>query len=140
VKSLLEFFLKYFDFLYLNPLYHITDSRTSGAGAINASLTVTGPIISWQVTNERGQILQYLAPTKLASSENWFRASIIHQHLDGFDERNVISPVEAVAWMRENISRIEELFSDSSAARSCADLTALENANADKYWGPSSNE
>ncbi|MGB8792118.1 MAG: hypothetical protein WCD33_11460 [Mycobacterium sp.] len=138
MKSLLEFFLKYFDFLYLNRRYHITDSRTTGAETINASLTVTGPTISWQVTNDRGQILFHLAPTKLATPENWFRASIIRQHLDGFDERNAISPVEAVAWMRDNISRIEELFSDSSAARSCKELTALENANADKYWGPSS--
>ena len=140
MKSLLEFFLKYFDFLYLNPLYRITDSKTTGAEAINASLTLTGPIISWQVTNDRGQILLYLAPAKLTAPENWFRSSIIRQHLDGFDERNAISSVEAVDWLRDNISRIEELFSDSSAARSCEDLTALENANADKYWGPSSDK
>jgi hypothetical protein len=140
VKSLLEFFLKYFDFLYLNSRYHITDSRTTGAEAINAALTVTGPTISWQVTNDRGQILFHLAPTKLAAPENWFRASIIRQYLDGFDERDVISPVEAVAWMRDNISRIEELFSDSSAANSCENLTVLENANADKYWGPPSDD
>ncbi len=140
MKSLLEFFLKYFDFLYLNRHYHITDSTTAGAQTINASLTVTGPTISWQITNDRGQILFNLAPTKLAAPENWFRASIIRQHLDGFDERNPISPVEAVAWMRDNISRIEDLFSDSSAAQACQDLTALENANADKYWGPSNDK
>lgn len=136
MKSLLEFFLKYFNFLYLNRHYHITDSRTAGSETIDASLTVTGPTISWQITNDRGQFQFYLAPTKLATPENWFRVSIIRQYLDGFDERNQISPVEAALWMRDNISQIKKLFSDSSAAHSCEDLTALENANADKYWGP----
>jgi len=41
MRTLLQFFLEYFDFLYLDPRYRITDSTTAGE-TINASLTITG--------------------------------------------------------------------------------------------------
>ncbi|MGB6206620.1 hypothetical protein [Mycobacterium sp.] len=135
MEELLEFYLKYFSFLYLDPNYHITDSSTDGSATINASLTATGPLLSWQLTNNLGQIRIDIAPTKLSSPGNWFRISIIRQYLDGYDEQSPVSPGDAVAWVRDNLSRIEELFSDSSATASCTALTELENANAIKYWG-----
>lgn len=136
MKTLLEFYLRYLDFIYLNPDYRITNSRTSGSETINASLTVTGPILSWQIANDRGQILFDVAPTKSISPDNWFRVPIVRQYLDGYDETNVVSLAESVAWIRDNAQRIEDLFVDSSAAQSCKALTALEEANALKYWGP----
>ncbi len=135
MRALLEFFLNYFDFLYLDPHYRITDSTTDSSATINASLTTTGPILSWQITNDRGQIRIDIAPTKLIAPENWFRLSIIRQYLDSYDERNPVSPSEALMWIRNNLSRIEELFSNSLATASCTALTELENANAIKYWG-----
>ncbi len=120
----------------MNPNYRITNSRTSGSDTINASLTVTGPILSWQIANDRGQILFDVAPTKSISPDNWFRVPIVRQYLDGYDETNVVSLAESVAWIRDNAQRIEDLFVDSSAAQSCKALTALEEANALKYWGP----
>jgi hypothetical protein len=137
VKALLEFFLRYCDFLYLNPRYRITDSRTSGAATTDAALTLTGPVVSWSLHNNRGQIGFGVAPTQFAASpENWFRISVIRQYLDHYDETNVVTPVEAAAWIRENLGRIEELFSDASAARTCDALIALEESLAVKYFGP----
>ncbi|EUA42880.1 hypothetical protein I552_7621 [Mycobacterium xenopi 3993] len=137
MKTLLSFFLAYCDFLYLDPRYRITDSRTSGAATVDAGLTLTGPVISWSLQNNRGQIGFGVAPTKFAASaENWFRVSIIRQYLDDYDETNAVTPVEAVAWIRENTGRIEELFSGDSAARSCEALIALEDVLATKYYGP----
>ena len=46
---------------------------------------------------------------------------------------------EAVAWIRNNQNRIEELFSDGAATASCEALTALEDANgevADAFGQP----
>ncbi|OMC42389.1 hypothetical protein [Mycobacterium sp. IS-1264] len=138
MTTLLEFFLKYMDFIYLDPRYRITDSSTTGVATNNASLTVTSPVTSWQISNDRGQILFFLAPTKLAAdARNWFRLSIIRQYLDDYDEMNHVPPTEAVEWARQNLARIDELFSDASASEACAALAALENANAEKYWGPS---
>jgi len=137
MKALLEFYLRYLDFIYLNPAYRITNSTTSGSAHINASLTLTGPVLSWHIANDRGQILLDVAPSKSASSpENWFRVPIVRQYLDDYDETNVVSPAETVAWIRDNERRIEDLFVDSSIAHSCTALTALEDANALKYWGP----
>lgn len=136
MKTLLEFYLGYLDFIYLSPDYRITNSATSGSGTVNASLTVTGPILNWQITNDRGQILFDVAPTKSASPSNWFRISIVRQYLDGYDETNLVTAPESAAWIRDNVRRIEELFADASAAQSCEALTALEDANALKYWGP----
>lgn len=136
MKTLLEFYLGYLDFIYLSPDYRITNSATSGSGTVNASLTVTGPILNWQITNDRGQILFDVAPTKSASPSNWFQISIVRQYLDGYDETNLVTAAESVAWLRDNARRIEELFADASAAQSCEALTALEDANALKYWGP----
>lgn len=137
MTTLLEFFLKYLDFLYLDPHFRITDSSTSGVANNGASLTLTSPLTTWQISNDRGQILIGIAPTKLAAQpRNWFRLSIIRQYLDDYDETNMVSPTEAVAWGRDNRDRIDDLFSDTLAAESCAALIALEDANAVKYWGP----
>ncbi|GAA1699865.1 hypothetical protein MMUR_26400 [Mycolicibacterium murale] len=72
MRELLEFFLKYFDHLYQNPEYHITNSKTSGANAINASIMVAGPEVSWLIANDRGQMQLSISPTRLQSPENWF--------------------------------------------------------------------
>lgn len=137
MKTLLEFYLKYCDFLYLDPHYRITDSRTSGSATIDAGLTLTGPVVSWSLHNNRGQIGFGVAPTHSAASpENWFRISIVRQYLDDYDETNRVSPEESMAWIRENTGRIEGLFSDSAASDSCAALIALEESLANKYFGP----
>lgn len=137
MKSLLEFFLYYFDFLYLDPRYHVTDSTTSGDPLINASLTLTGPVISWELTNDRGQLGFVIAPTELAESpDNWFRVTLIRQYLDDYDETNAVPPDATVAWIRSNLSRIEQLFSEPETERSCEELLNLAKALAIKYFGP----
>ena len=136
MKTLLEFYLRYLDFIYLDPEYRITNSKTTGSETINAALTLTGSILTWQITNDRGQIAFTVAPTRMSSPENWFRASIIRQYLDGHDETNPVSSAETAAWIRDNIGRIENLFAGSAVVQSCEELTALEEANALKYWGP----
>lgn len=52
MKTLLEFYLKYFDFLYLDPRYRITDSHVAEY-APSASLTITGPVLTFSLINER---------------------------------------------------------------------------------------
>jgi hypothetical protein len=78
MRTLLEFFIKYFDFVYLDPRYRITDSKTGG-DTINASLTVTGPDFTWMLVNDRGQMELSLAPTSLATPRNWFWVSLVRQ-------------------------------------------------------------
>lgn len=136
MKTLLEFYLQYLDFIYLDPQYRITNSKTTGSATINAALTLTGPTLTWQIANDRGQIQFDVAPTRMSSPENWFRAPIVRQYLDGYDEENVISPAETAAWIRDNVGRIEDLFADSSVVHSCEKLAELEEGNALKYWGP----
>jgi hypothetical protein len=137
MKSLLEFFLYYLDFLYLDPRYHVTDSTTSGDPTTNASLTLTGPLISLELTNDRGQFGFAIAPTALAESpDNWFRATLVRQYLDDYDETNVVSPDETVAWIRSNRDRIEQLFVEGEAEHSCEELINLAKALAIKYFGP----
>lgn len=137
MTTLLEFLLKHFDFLYLDPHYRITDSSTTGVATSGASLTLSSPTTSWQISNDRGRIAFSIAPTALAAeSRNWFRLAIIRQHLDNYDEMNAVAPAEAAAWARQNRARIDELFSNGRVSESCEALTALENANAVKYWGP----
>lgn len=136
MKTLLEFFQRYLDFIYLEPDYRITDSKTSGSETVNAGLTITGPTLTWQITNDRGQMLFTIAPTRMSAPENWFRIAIVRQFLDGYDETIPVSPAETVTWIRENMARIESLFADSAAAQSCERLSALEEVNALKYWGP----
>lgn len=136
MRTLLESYLKYLDFLYFDPSYQITNSATSGVATTNASLTLTDSLTSGQIDNDRGQILFSVAPTQLAAEpRNWFRLSIVRQFLDNYDETNAMSPVDAAAWLRDNRARIDELICDASAATSCEALIALENANAVKCWG-----
>ncbi|BBU24753.1 hypothetical protein [Mycobacterium xenopi] len=135
MKALLEYFLAYFEFLYLDPRYRITDSSTRGLAAIDASLRLTGPTLSWNLTNDRGQMQLTVAPTELATPENWFWVSLIRQHLNGDDEIEYLSTAEEIEWARENSGRIEQLFSDSSAiAKNCEALRTLRQFNAETYW------
>jgi len=141
MKTLLEFFLLHFAFLYLDPNYRITDSTTSGNPSINASLSLVGPVISWDLSNDRGQIRFVIAPTQLATApDNWFRVSLIRQYLDGYDEMNSPSPEETVAWIRENLARLEHLFGNAQAHRSCQELLNLAKSLAVRYFGAPEDE
>ncbi|MGE2816995.1 hypothetical protein ACQI5H_17900 [Mycobacterium heidelbergense] len=135
MKTLLEYFLKYFDVLYLDPRYRITDSVTSGVATNNASLTLTGPLLSWQLTNDRGQFLLAVAPTALATPDNWFTVSLIRQYLNGQDEIEYSSAADEIAWFHEKAGRVEALFSDASNVEAlCETLRSLRRSNADRYW------
>jgi hypothetical protein len=137
VKTLLEMFIKYFGFLYLSPNYGITNSTTSGSATANASLTLTGPVISWDLSIDRGEVGIGIAPTRFASSpDNWFRLSLVRQYLDGYDDTIAVPLVETVTWIRDNLRRLDELFSDATVVRSCEELLALANSLATKYFGP----
>jgi hypothetical protein len=135
MKTLLEYFLRYFEILYLDPRYHITDSSTSGVATNNASLRLTGPILSWSLTNDKGQIVLYVAPTELATASNWFRVSLIKQYLDSDDEIEYVSAADEIGWVRQNSGRLEQLFADASKLEStCEKLAALRRSNANQYW------
>lgn len=137
MKTLLEFYLRHLEFLYLDPRYRITNSATTGVATNNAALTLTGPVLSWSIANDRGQIQFGVAPTARADSgDSWFRISLMRQLLDGVDETVPVSVDAIVFWIRENKDRIEELFSDANVDRSCEELINLARALADKYWGP----
>jgi hypothetical protein len=135
MKTLLEYFLKYFDVLYLDPSYHITNSITTGVASNNASLTITGPILSWDLTNDKGQFILGVAPTALATPDNWFSVSLIKQYLNGQDEIEYSSAADEIAWVRENDGRVEQLFSDASTIETiCDTLGSLRRSNANRYW------
>lgn len=135
MKTLLEYFLRYFDLLYLDPRYRITDSSTGGVATNNASLRLTGPILSWSLANDKGQIVLHVAPTELAAASNWFRVSLIKQYLDNDDEIEYLPAADEIGWVRENSGRLEQLFADDSKLEStCDKLGALRRSNANKYW------
>jgi hypothetical protein len=137
MTKLLEYFLRYLEVLYLDPGYRITDSSSTGSATENASLRLTGEILSWRLTNDRGQIRLVVAPTKLETSENWFRITSVRQYLDHKDEQGTMLTDELASWLSLNINRVVELFADDSiAASSCAALIAIEEAKADKLFGP----
>ncbi|MCV7029360.1 hypothetical protein [Mycobacterium sherrisii] len=110
MKTLLEYFVKYFDVLYLDPRYRITDSRTIGVSSNNASLTITGPILSWELCNDRGQFLLGLAPTALATSDNWFTASLIKQYLNGQDEVEHASAADEITGFARMVNASKNFF------------------------------
>ncbi|WP_324666716.1 Hypothetical protein MUW33_4084 [Mycobacterium canetti] len=135
MKTLLEYFLKYFDVLYLDPRYHITNSISSGIATNNASLTLTGPILSWQLANDRGQMLLSVAPTRPETSDKWFSVSLVKQYLNGDDEIEYLSAAEEIEWVRENGDRVEQLFFDAvTSETTCELLRTLRRSNASKYW------
>jgi hypothetical protein len=137
MTKLLEYLLRYLEVLFLDPGYRITDSSSTGSATENASLRLTGDILSWRLTNDRGQIRLVVAPTKLETSENWFRITSVRQYLDHEEEHGTMLTDELASWLSLNINRVLELFADDSiAASSCAALIAIEEAKANKLFGP----
>ena len=134
MRTLLEFYLNYLDFIYLDPRYRITDSKTGGE-RINASLNVTGPILSWSLVNDRGQMQVSIAPTCMSTERNWFWVSLLRQYLNGDSEIEYLPAPDEIQWMRENSDRVEQLFGDKSTAEaSCEKLKDLRRSNANQYW------
>lgn len=121
MRTLLDFYLRYLDFIYRNPTRRTTNATTSGSAHINASLTVNSLFMLRQPS--RAHLIIIPVP-------------ISGQYLDGYGEKNVVLPAELVVRVHDNARSIEEPFSDSSAAQSCKPLKALEDANALKYSGP----
>jgi hypothetical protein len=137
MTKLLQYLLRYLEVLYLDPRYRITDSSSTGSATENASLRLTGDVLSWRLTNDRGQIRLVVAPTNLENSENWFRITSVRQFLDHKEEQDTMLTDELASWLSVNINRVLDLFvNDSIAASSCAALIALEEAKANKLFGP----
>lgn len=123
MKTLLEVFLKHFDFLYLDPRYRITDSTSSGVPTIDAQMILRSDVLSWSLTNDRGQMTLAVAPSLEPTSENWFRLSIVRRYLDGDKEAGSVLTVEGVDWLSANISLVESLFAGVEATKaSCKAL------------------
>lgn len=86
-------------------------------------------------------MLLSIAPTRLATSRNWFWVSLIKQYLDAEDEIEYLPVEKEVEWLKSNIDRIEHLFSDASTLEpTCDALRALHRRNADKDWGPAQGQ
>lgn len=133
MKEVLEFLLRHFDYLYRDPQYRITDSRTNG---VNASLTLTSPILTWLIANNRGQIQLSVGPTELP--ENRFWPSLIKQHLEGYHDIEYMPAAIEAEWARDNLREIVRLFSTPPSLEiTCAALQDLLRSNAEKQWGPS---
>lgn len=132
MKALLEFYVKYFDFLYRNSRYRFTDSKTDG---VNASLTVTGPNVTWSIVNDREQIQLSVGPTGLPGNGFWI--SLIKQYIDGSEDIQYLPALAEIEWARVNIDQIDQLFLTTSDLKvTCGELRALLRSNAEKQWGP----
>ena len=135
MKKLLEVFLHYFEMLYLDPAYRISDSTSSGSADSDASMVITGPNLTWRLVNNRGQFQLAVAPTHLLSPENWFWLSVIREYLDG--DQDTVLDSQGIAWLERNIGRVAQLFeTPSSAAESCEALNALKESIAERSFGP----
>jgi hypothetical protein len=96
---------------------------------------VTGPTLSWNLKNNRGQIELTVAPTQLATLENWFWLSLLKQYIDAQPEIDYMSADEEIEWVRNNMERVEQIFTDTSTLdETCKELRDLRQSNSDKYW------
>ncbi|MBB4856508.1 hypothetical protein HNP40_003927 [Mycobacteroides chelonae] len=133
MKALLEAFLRYFEFLYLDPTNRITNSKTDLSG-VNAAITVTGETLVWRIANDRGQLQLSIAPARLPEQGFWI--SLLKQRLDQTHEIRYLPALEEIAWARDNIQRIHDLFDPNRLESTCDELRALMRSNAEKEWGP----
>ncbi|MGA5466349.1 hypothetical protein [Mycobacterium sp. NPDC050041] len=135
MKKLLEIFLGHFEFIYADPRYRFTDSRTH---APNASLTVSGPDLTWLIVLDRGQLELSASSTRLPG--DGFGISLIRQYVLRDDDIRYLSAPEEVDWARANLELIERLFSDASDVESITRALAdLRRSNGEKYWGPAAS-
>lgn len=138
MKKLLEYLLRYLDFLYIAPHHRFIDSRSSGHESINAWIVIQGPQMKWMLSNDRGQVRLSVTPAIDIANSHWYGLTKVQQLLEGGPE---IAPTmlnrSNSQWLRENMNRVEELFSDEPRARAtCAALEDILTANAEARWGP----
>ncbi|WP_081292976.1 hypothetical protein [Mycobacterium colombiense] len=135
MKTLLEFIVRYVEFLYLNPKYRITDSSNRGLADIDASISFSSEQLKWDVVNDRG-IIYFAAVPVHQDSPDWFPLSLIRQYLERSDDAGVAQPMEQANWLSQNLNEVEELFADKpTASRVCDELATLRLSNSSKKWG-----
>ncbi|WP_156746732.1 hypothetical protein [Mycobacterium sp. E2733] len=133
-ENTIEFYLKRFDFLYLDPRYRITDSHVAGP-APSASLTIMGPLLTFSLINERDRIQISAAPAQLLTRKNHSWPCLIKQYVDNDAQIRYLPAADEALWMRENLGRVEKLFSDASPLEAtCDELSTLRRAGAESYW------
>jgi hypothetical protein len=136
MKTLLQFIIQYAEFLYLNPAYRFTDSKNRGLADIDASISLTGERLRWEITNDRGQIYFAAVPLPQQSPENWFWLSLIRQYLEGGEDTGRGAPIEQASWLSNNLGRVEQMFADDpTSTRICEELVALRRSNSYKNFG-----
>lgn len=70
-----------------------------------------------------------VAPTRLATAENWFWVSQIKQYVDGESEIKYLSAAEEIEWVRGNIDRVERVLADGlTLETTCEELQARARA------------
>jgi hypothetical protein len=136
MRKLLQFIVDYLEILYLNPRYRFTDSANRGLAEIDASITLTGDRLVWQLNNDRGQLHLAIAPIHRSSAEHWFWLPLVRQYLDGANESRQDSPIQQATWLADHLDQLEQLFADDTTSnRICEELVALRRSNSSKKWG-----
>lgn len=133
---LLQFIIQYLEVLYLNPSYRFTDSVNRGLAEVDASITLTGGRLAWQINNDRGQLHLAVAPVHRANPEYWFWLPLVRQYLEGAEESRQDSPVEQATWLANHLDQVEQLFAaDTTSDRVSEELVTLRRSNSSKKWG-----
>lgn len=98
-------------------------------------MTVAGPNLMWLITIQKSRPQLSVSPTHVP--ENGFWISLIRQYVHGHEDIQYLSASDEIAWARENIDQIEQLFSNPSNLEStCDQLRTLLRSNGEKQWGP----
>jgi len=122
MKTLLAVVYNHFEFLYLDPRYRITDSSTGGVATNDATLRLTTPFTSFWFSNDRGQVLCDVAPTKSDSTKNSFYIPLVRQYLVRSDETEVLpsrKPLYGSVTTSAGYERSSQTRPSPTPARNC---------------------
>ena len=136
MTRLLDFIARYLSFLYLSDAYRFTDSSHRGLADIDASVTLSGDTLRWDVTNDRGQFDLLVVPLRPEGNTRGYWLSLIRQYLEGGADTDQGTILSQLNWLQDNLNRVEALFADDAKTEKvCAELESLKRLNSYKNWG-----
>jgi len=133
MEEILRYLMKYCSFLYSPNQFRFVDSHSSESFG-NALLVLEHEDLRVQFVRDRGQIFLDFQPTSKKSKRDWYSIDIVKQLVTGKIEPSAEMDSEKAEFLKNNLDKIEQLFSTANMESTIKKLRELERARAKRLF------
>lgn len=135
MDEILIFLLNRGFFLYKELGFRFVDSRYSTSFGGDSFVVLTNDRVRFRIIRDRSQLFGDFQPVEQMGKERWFSIDVVRHRVTGEGDCSSELNDGNVAFIRERISDIEEVFSSAHVSASLKELAKLEKRRAKEMFG-----